>query len=150
MWRVWESKEADARVFRLRGLRVMGPVLALCLAVVGAAVLTSGGVGNAVFGIIFLGFSVWLMALGLSEALVVTSVGIAFMHNFRRTVIPWSAVRGFKTGESRSLLRWPCVVIVTDSGPVLVGSVAGSWPFVQKVVTELRTRMPSPFSSETK
>jgi hypothetical protein len=113
--------------------------ISLVYFLVGVSILgVDTGIANAVSGVVLLAFSAYLGGLALTERLVVASRGVEFRHNFRRTAIPWPAIRGFDVGVSRSLARWPCLIINSDSGWVRVGCIAGSRSFVDGVAAELR------------
>jgi hypothetical protein len=132
-------EQGSVKTYRARASLVLMLVLSLCFFLVGISVLSvDTGIASAVFGAVWLAFSVFLGSLALTERLAVTATGVEFRHNFRRTAIPWPAIHGFDVGISRSMLRWPCLIINSDSGRVSVGCIAGSRSFVDGVAADLR------------
>lgn len=129
------------RVYRSRVSLVLMLVISTVLLLVGLSILTvDSGTGNLVFGSLWLVFSVALGSLALTERLVVSDWGLEFRHNFRTKSIPWSAINTFGVGKSRSLIHWPCLVINSSDGYVMVGSLSGSNSFVKQIASELESK----------
>lgn len=113
--------QADSKTFRSSQSLVPMSVISLCYGLVGVSLLAvAPAVFNKVFGAVFLILSVYLAVLAMTERLTVTAQGVEFRHNFRRTAIPWPAIHSFDIGVSRSMVRWPCLIINSDSGRVSV------------------------------
>jgi hypothetical protein len=139
LWIRGAVEQGSVKTYRPGASLVLMLILSLCFLLVGVSMLSvDTGVASAVFAAVWLAFSVFLGSLALTERLAVTARGVEFRHNFRRTAISWSAIRGFDIGISRSMVRWPCLIINSDSGPVSVGCIAGSRSFVNRVAAELR------------
>ena len=130
------------KTYRTKATLVFGLAAAcvfLLLGISGLNPASHAGLSGMIIAGISAAFSIWLAALIITSGLTVTPEYIAYRKNFRKRTIPWSSVRSFDIGKSQSVVRWPCLVINTDSGRVRVDNIAGTRSFVDRVAGELRS-----------
>ena len=132
----------NVKTYRTNATLVLGLAAACVFLLVGVSGLipaNHAGPSGMIIAGISVAFSIWLAALIITNGLTVTREYIVYRNNFRKRTIPWSSVRSFDIGKSQSVVRWPCLVINTDSGQVRVDSIAGTRSFVDRVACELRS-----------
>jgi cytochrome c biogenesis protein CcdA len=135
------TKDTPLKVYRAAAAIAVSLIFGFVMLIVGASGLAPSnhaGVGGVVFFFVVLIGAGSLIALVVTNRVEVTSSSITLWRNFRHQTIPWSNIRSFETGKSRSTGQWPCLVIVTDSGRIRVDSVAGSRAHIGRVLEELR------------
>jgi hypothetical protein len=79
---------------------------------------------NVVTGVLALLFSLMLGAVLATNRLIVTPAGLVYCNNLRRRVLSWTGVRSFGVGASRTMMRWPTLVIRRDDDSALVTHLA--------------------------
>jgi hypothetical protein len=134
---------AERKVYRAAFAICSSIVVAAFFVIIGVAMVVSAdqvGVSGLIVGVIALFGGIAIGAITFCNRLVVDADNIVYWHNFRRRVIPWADVRAFTIGASRSFVRWPCVVIATDSGRIRVDAVAGTKKYVEKAIAELTAK----------
>jgi hypothetical protein len=96
--------------------------------IIGLATVASGpsqrypALSVAVGGLLLL-LSLWLAAVLATNRLIVTSAGLVHCNYLRRRFISWAEIQSFGVGPSRSMSRWPALVIRRNDGSVLVTNV---------------------------
>jgi hypothetical protein len=130
------------RVFTAKATLIPGLIATLIFFILGVSLLlpaSNTGASGAVIGIISVAFAAYLCAMIVTTSRVtVNSVGMVYWHNLRRKEIPWSSAKSFRVGVSRSLVHWPCLVVVSDSGTARVDGISGNRAFVEKIISELQ------------
>ncbi len=136
------AERADViKVFRVKAGFAGGLLSSLVFLLVGLSGLlpsTHAGPGGIAIGGLLVAFGLYLLAFSvIATRLVITNTGIIYWKRLKKNTIPWSSVRSFGIGLSRSLVHWPCLVIQTENGPARVDSIAGSRAFVERVIRDL-------------
>ena len=78
---------------------------------------------NVVVGALVLLLSLWMGAVLATNRLVVTPAGLVHWNYLRRRALSWAEVRSFGVGRSRTMMRWPGLVIGRTDGSVLATNV---------------------------
>jgi hypothetical protein len=75
--------------------------------------------GAVAIGVLVVLFSLWLGARLATTRLIVTAAGLVYIKYLRRGVVSWAEVQAFGVGASRSVMRWPTLVIHRTDGSLL-------------------------------
>jgi cytochrome c biogenesis protein CcdA len=136
------ARPDQVRVFRTTFGMVSGLVVSLMFLVPGVCGLappTHAGISGMIVAGLLAAFGLWLFARSvLVTRLIVTPASITYRRRLRKHTVPWPYVQSFDVGISRSLVHWPSLLIVTQSGLIRVDTIAGSRAFAEKLVRELR------------
>lgn len=135
----------DVRVYRPASMIVLlawtACVVSFLLGLSGIASFTANattvGVSGLVVAIAFCIFAIWYGKVILADRLVVTKDGLRFLYKLRRRSVPWSSVRAFEVGNSGSMIKWPAVVVRTDSGRLAINGTIGTRKRAEHIVAEL-------------
>ena len=134
--------EGTMRVFIAKTSLISGLIASLIFFILGVSLLlpASGtGVSGAIIGVISVACAAYLCAIIVTTSRVtVNSAGIIYWHNLRKKEVSWSSVRSFRVGTSRSLVHWPCLVVVSGSGSTRVDGISGTRTFVERIIGELQ------------
>ncbi len=75
-------------------------------------------------GALLLLFPLWVGAVVATNRLVVTPAGLVYSYYLHRRAVSWAEVQSFGVGASRTMMRWPTVVICRNDGSALVTNLA--------------------------
>lgn len=137
------SKRAALKAYRPQAAGVVSAWIgALGFLIVGLSMVVSEsqvGVSGVVVGVALLVFAASLIAVLITNRLIVTPDGLVLYKNLRKRFIPWASVRSFDVGRARSVLPWSSLAISTTSETTRADGISGTPSFVARVAEELRS-----------
>jgi hypothetical protein len=81
------------------------------------------GTSAVAIGAVIMLFSLWLAAVLLTNRLIVTPASVVLCNYLRRRTVGWAEVLSFGVDESRTVMRYPALVIRRIDGSLLVTNI---------------------------
>ena len=131
------------------GTRVLGWVCAAGFFLVGVVTAvgspghpgkggTAGVILGVAVGVLVTLFSVMLGAVMATNSLIVTPARLIHRDNLRSLPLTWPAIESFTVGPSRTLMRWPALVIcLRDDSRVVTSVISFTARYPAMVAREL-------------
>jgi len=96
------------------------------------------GVGGMIVDVLIAGIGMAGAALRLTTNVTLAPAEISYRSNFRRRAIPWPEAESFRVGRASGFGNWSCVVVGVRDGADVRIPIAGSRPYVERVIGEIR------------